>query len=292
MRSQVKMEDERNILLDLRQQYYSKVFCVMEIVKCLQHKELAFITNKGEPKENRLNIRYLFSERYDYLMKHFSATGFFRRNLNIYRSVASFLPNKIPIFSYNLAKRLEEPAYKDFNENYNKYVADYDFLIDFDCKEYGSPADTMNDLSKIKAILDEFSLPYGIWNTSFKGFHFWIEGKWFEKSKTDWLKKRLMLFQEIAYNINGIYNIKGIDLSIFDNKRLAKCPYSFVGDGSICIPLDNLQFEQFFKNPQIVEVNNVLKTVFIKGRGLLIRNQNFTDKELMENTRQFVREFK
>jgi hypothetical protein len=280
------IEQDKEKILTSKKEYYSKVFACLEMVKCLQHHETAFITAKGEPKETRLNIRYLFSERYDYLMKHFEAMGFFRRNLNVYRSVASFLPNKIPIFSYNLAKRLEEPAYKDFNENYNKYVADYDFLLDVDCKN----SDALKDVAKIKEILDEFHLPYGVWTTSYKGFHFWIDGRWFEKSKTDWLKKRLMLFQEIAYNLQGIYNLQALDISIFDNKRLAKCPYSFVGDGAIALPLTDEQFNNF--NPEIVSSDYVLKNVMIKNRGLLVRNLDLSEEQLRENIAKFVKEFK
>jgi hypothetical protein len=278
-----------NDILEKRKSWY-QTFVILEMVKCLQHHETAFITAKEE-KKSRLNIRYLFSERMDYLNMHFKATNFFNRNLNIYKSLASFLPNKIPIFSYNLGKRLEEPAYKDFNENYQKYCENYSFLIDFDCKEYINYADALKDAKKIKEILDEFNLPFSLCASSFKGFHFHIEGRFFPKdNRKDWLKKRLMLFQEIAYNLQGIYNIKGIDLSIFDAKRIHALPYSMKGDGAVVLPLSDEQFNNF--KPEMVSSDYVLKNVFIKNRGLLIRNLDLSEEQLRENVAKFVKEFK
>jgi hypothetical protein len=294
-----KSEIEKNLpqipkeqILKYRAYWYQRVFCTMECVKNLHNKETAFLTNKGET-EGFLNVRYLYASSYDMFQKHITELDFLNRNINVYRSVATMSPNSIPVSSYNLIRRVEEPAYQEFSKNYKSYVENYDMIFDIDFKGYENISQAYYDVKKIKDLFEEFKLPYGIWNTSFKGVHFFIDGKYFKKEEENWLDARLKLFQEIAHNIKGIYSLKGLDLSIFDAKRIAKLPYSFVGDGSICLPLDNTQFEEFFVNPlKTVGFRYVMNLIHIKNRGLLIRNQDLSEEILKENVAKFVETFK
>jgi hypothetical protein len=262
----------------------------MEIAKCLHHRELAFLTAKGE--EKRLNVRYLYGASYDIFQKHIQALNFLDKNINMYRSVATLKPNAIPVAPYNLIRRLEDMEYQELNQNYEQYVEDYDFLLDFDGKEYTQPNKMYFDAKNIKKIFDDFSLPYGVWNSSLKGIHFWIDGRYFPKETEDWLKKRCALFQSIANNIKGIYAIDGLDTGIFDMKRLCKAPYSFISDGSICLPMDDKQFEEFFASPErVAGYRQVMAKVFIKNRGLLVRNLHLSEEQLKKNCERFVKEF-
>lgn len=289
----------QEIFLAQRRMYYSRIFVGLELVKALgegnETRELAFITAKEET--NKLNCRYLFATKYDLFKMHIEELKFLDKNINLYRSLATFSKDVIKPFSYNLKNRLEQPEYKEFNENYEKYVENYSLCLDFDFKKYPNRDFAYKDAKQIKSILEDFKLPYGVWNSSFNGLHFFIDGKWFKKEKgDDWFGKRLDLFHEISYNLKGIYAIGdengGIDCSIFDSKRISKLPYSVVGDQSVCTPLDDLQFEKFFREPEIVSIPRVLREITLKNRGLLIRNLELGEEKLKENVQNFVKEFK
>lgn len=289
------------IFLAVRRQYYSRIFVGLELVKALgegtEARELAFITAKESDPASRLNCRYLFATKYDLFKMHIEELKFLDKNINLYRSLASFSKDVIKPFSYNLKNRLEQPEYKEFNENYEKYVENYSLCLDFDFKKYPNLDFAYKDAKQIKSILEDFSCPFGLWNSSYKGLHFFIDGKYFKKERgDDWLNKRLDLFHEISYNIKGIYAIgdetRGIDCSIFDSKRISKLPYSVVGDGSVCTPLTDEMFEKFFREPESVSIPRVLREVTLKNRGLLIRNLELGEEKLKENVSNFVREFK
>lgn len=287
----------REIILGQRRSWYQRVYIGLELVKVLKNKELAFITDKTDKDIGRLNVRYLLATKYDLFKMHIEELNFLDKNINLYRSLASFKDKALSVFSYNLKNRLQQTEYKEFNDNYDAYVENYDMVLDIDGKGYPNREIFYRDAKELKKVLDDFQLPYGVWNSSFNGLHFFIDGKWFKKEKgDDWFGKRLDLFHEISYNLKGIYAIGddkcGLDCSIWDNKRVAKLPYSYVGDGSICLPLTDEQFHQFFKNQETVTMSNVLKDVQIKERGLLIRNLELDEETLKENVNNFVKEFK
>lgn len=281
-------QEQRESLMRQRAYWYQRVFCIFELIKNLQGRETAFITNKGET-ENFLNVRYLYSASYDIFRKHIESLKFLDKNINVYRSVASVYG--IPVSSYNLIRRKEEEEYKFFDKNFDSHVTEYDLLLDLDFKECSTPSEAYYQAKKVKDLLDSYKLPYGVWSTSLKGFHFWISGKYFQKENEDWLKKRLSLFQTLAYNIKGIYDVKCLDTSIFDSKRLSKAPYSFVGDGSVCLPLDDKQFQDFFIDAEKVSgFRHVINIVHIKDRGLMLRNQDLSEEELRQNCLKFVKD--
>jgi hypothetical protein len=291
----------QEIFLAQRQIYYSRIFVGLELVKALgegsETRELAFITAKESDPSSRLNVRYLFAIKYDLFKMHIEELKFLDKNINLYRSLATFSKDIIKPFSYNLKNRLEQPEYKELNDHYENYCENYSFLIDFDFKKYSNLDFAYKDAKQIKSIFEDFKIPYGVWNTSYKGLHFFIDGKYFPKERgDDWLNKRLDLFHEISYNMKGIYAIgdeeRGIDTSIFDSKRISKLPYSVVGDGSVCCPLSDEQFEKFFSDPEIVSIPRVLREVTLKNRGLLIRNLELGEEKLKENVKNFVKEFK
>jgi hypothetical protein len=64
-------------------------------------------------------------------------------------------------------------------------------------------------------------------------------------------------------------------------------PYSF-DTGNIALPLDDTQFQNF--NPEMVKMENVLKQVKIKNRGLLLRTHNLSKEELIENVNHFLKQ--
>lgn len=276
-------EEERKKLLEERQKWYNFVPVEFEIVKVLHNRELCFLTPKTE--KIKKVVRYLICFKVDFLRKHCDWINFDKNLINVYHSTAQFKEGSVPIFSYNLSQRTSDEAYKDFNENYEKYVKSYGFFIDIDGHDNKN---FYEEAKELKKIFDEFHLPYYILNSSDKGFHFCIEPKYMPEME---INKLLETIYNVIYNLKGIYNLKTIDTSIADLKRVQKCPYSFVcPSGVIALPLTDEQFNSF--TPEIVSVKNVLKNVKIMNRGLIVRNLNLGEEQLKKNVLAFIENYK
>lgn len=270
----------REQILAERKEWYSKTYVQFEMIKCLAHRELCFLSLKSEEKKKA--VRYLLALNLSYLQKHFNWFNFYDALINVYNSVAVL--KDVPVFSYNLSERKKEPAYIEFDKNYANYVIGYDFFWDIDGKENFELCH--QEAKELKKIFDEYSLPYYIINSSKKGFHFVIEAKYIPEMD---IHKLLETLNEIVYNMVGIYDFKTIDKSIIDLKRVKKTPYGFSCDNSICLPLSDEMFANF--KAEDVEMKSVLQNIQIKNRGLLTRNQNLSLEELKNNVSKFFKDF-
>jgi hypothetical protein len=268
--------------IDKKKEYYSNTFVLFEMVKALKHRELAMLNHRIDIE--RKNIRYLLAFNIDYLKKHFKRFDFDKSLTNLYMSVSLFNQN-VPVFSYNLKERRKDEKYQEFNKNYKKYVKGYNLFIDIDSDWDWKTA--LKETLQIKELFDEYKLPYFILNSSFKGFHIHIPAEYMPEMEIDEL---LIKINEVVYNIKGIYDIKSIDMSIFDLKRICKLPYSYVQDGSICLPLSDKQLASF--HPNLVKMENVMKNIKLKERGLLLRTHNLSFEELKINVSKFIEDFK
>lgn len=273
---------EKEQILKERQIWYNFSPALYEIVKCLKNRELCFLSDKSE--KNKKAVRYLLGFSVEYFKKHLNWINMEKSLLNIYHSVALLKPT-VPIFSYNLSERKNDPKYIEFNENYDKYVQKYNFFIDIDGKENFDLA--LEETKQIKKIYDEYKVPYYILNSSLNGFHVVIPAYYMPDMD---IFKLLENLNNILYNLIGIHSFKMVDLTIVDLKRVCKCPYSFVCDGSIVLPLNDEQLYNF--NRELVLMNNVLLGIKIKNRGLLIREHNLTEKQLKENVLKFIEDYK
>jgi len=270
---------DKEKILELRKKWMSQVFVRLEIVKALNGHELSFISAKGE--EKKLAIRYLFARSIEYLDKHTAWANFDKKLLNMYMSVVTL--KNIPIFSYNLEKRLSDEKYKEFNKNYQNYVINSDFFVDMDGKEDFETC--LKETKELKKILEEYRVPYWIMNSSLKGFHFHIP----QQFMPDFNENSLKLIGEVMHNLKGVHSFTCLDDSICDLKRLCKVPLSSVCDGSVCLPLTDAQVENF--RPENVEIENVLRTITIKNRGLLLRDYGLDSSVLKENTKKFLADY-
>lgn len=266
-----------------RNHWYSQKYILFEVVKCLKNRELAFLTHKTENTEFKRMIRYLIAFNLEYLDKHFKRFDFDKSLVNAYHSVA--LLKEIPVFSYNLKNRKEEDKYKNFNEDYDQHVIGYNIFIDIDGKEDFNTA--YDNAKQIKKLFDEFKVPYYVLNSSFKGFHFHIPAEYMPKME---IYELLETLNNVIYNLKGIYTLKCLDDSIVDLKRICKVPYSYVNDGSICLPLTDFQFDNY--KPENVTCSYVLKNIMIKERGLLLRDWGLNQEELKKNVVKLIHEFK
>ncbi len=264
------MEDEANSHKKLhaetqrRKTWYTSRFLQFELVKQLNHREMAFLKSKVD-RETELNThsgeRGFKAFAIEYLEKHFAAYKFHKKNWDLYYSVASF--SYIPTFSYYPAQRKEQRK-EFFGSTFEEYWTGYDFVIDVDAENLTK---AHKAATKIKKIYDEFDLPYSLRFSGTQGFHFVIE---YEDIFPKILKlpKCVERARVMANNIKEIENIKDIDVKIYQKERLLKLPYSICG-GNVALPLTDQQFERF--TPEIVKIENVLKTCQIKNRGTLIR---------------------
>lgn len=272
-------------ILEERKKWYSQVAVKFELVKQLKSgeftKELTILDDKS--LEKRRHTRYLYATSVAYLEKHFERFEVLKILRNLYHSVANL--KNMPIFSYNLVERRHTPEYEAFNKSYQDYVRSYDFFMDFDGKENFEKC--YQELLKTKKIFDDYKLPYYIVSSSFTGFHLCIEAKYLPPFD---LKTSLEQINNVVYNLKGIYELECLDLSVGDIKRVKKLPYSAVCDGSVCLPLDDVQVSNF--KPDMIEINNVLKTIQIKNRGLLVRTWGLNEEQLLKNNMvKFLRDF-
>jgi hypothetical protein len=275
MPEKVKMERER---------WYSQTYVLFEMIKAAKNKEIAFLMDKAVPRNERRTIRYTVAKQIDYLKQHFEAFGFFSKNYNLYHSVADLRP--IPIFTYNLKQRTKTPEWIDFNKRFNEWVVGFDLFIDFDGGEKGEKTViALDEMRQVKAMLDADKVPYYVLNSSTRGFHI--------KIPREYMPKYGDVEQEIAVNLDfirkfkAIYLFDTIDPTIVDMKRIAKLPYSYVGqDGSICLPLSDMDVMHF--RPENVLMGNVLRIVRIKERGLLVRTHGLGYEALRQNTKAFI----
>lgn len=270
----------REQILEERKKWYNLVYVQFEIIKCLHHRELCFLSAKSE--EKKYPVRYLIAFSRPYLLKHFERFGFLKNLINMYHSVAVL--KDIPVFSYNPKKRKEAYEYKEFNENYDKYVIGYNLFFDFDGKENFPKC--LEEVKQLKDILSEYKLPIYILNSSFTGIHICIEAKYMPSYP---INELLEILNNVAYNIRGIYSLETLDTSIIDLKRVQKLPFSYECSGAICLPLSDEMLKNF--TPEMVKMKNVLHTIMIKNRGLLTRTWGLSFSELQANVLKFLNDF-
>lgn len=274
-------ENEREKYYRLRNEYYSKVYILWELVKGLKDKELGILASKQSGKH--LAIRYILCFSLDYWEKHNKRFGIVYDDFNLYCSIATF--NKhVPVFSYNMQERKQDPAYINFNENFLNYVKSFDLFLDFDGKD--NPKQAYENCAVVKTLFDEYKLPYFIHNSSLTGFHLIIPSNYMPNIEPMTL---LIKFNEIVLNLKKIYMLDALDTGVQDIKRLRKISYGLVGDGAVVLPLSDLQFNNF--KTEMVTIENVLNNTHLKERGLLIRTWNLSEEQLKLNVIKFIKDF-
>lgn len=276
----MELEREKEKLLENKRIWYSRIFVLFEIVKCLKNRELSFIAKKEESGIKR--ARYFIAQTIEFLKKHFDRVEFDKSLANIYQSVAQL--KDIPVFSYNFRKRTKSEEWNEFNKNFEKHVIGYDFFLDFDGKKNFERCH--KETQEMKEVFDEYKIPYWIMNSSSNGFHIHIPAEYMPEKE---IKQSLEELNLVLKNIKLIYDFETLDEMVIDMKRICKVPYSFVDDGTVCLPLTDSQIKLFDKKR--VEAIEVLRTIKIKDRGVLLRTHNLSDDKLKENVKNFLEEF-
>lgn len=264
-----------------RHYFYSRKDICYEIIKLSKFKEMVFI----DKERARLPVRNMFIYTYDMLKEHFSQFRFFNSpTYNMYLSCAYF--KNTPPFSFLPEKRREQMnAWSGVKQEpqYKNHWAGYDFFMDFDSVKEDSIDDAYKDMRKMKAVFDQYQVPYILTFSGGKGYHLRIPYKFLPQS----LGLQIVQFCKIlGENIKNKLELDTLDIGIFDDRRVFKAPYSY-DRGNVCLPLDDEQAENF--NISDMKVTNVLQKIKIFNRGDLMRHTNFSLEKQREHFLEFWR---
>ncbi len=269
---------KKSELLEQQHNYYSKNYILFEIIKNLNHREFALLNSKLE--EKHVATRFLYASSLKYLQMHLKELGVSRgeKLINLYRSNAHLKPNSIPVSTYNLKKRTQDKNYQEFNKRFIEFTDGFDFIIDIDAKTIQR---SYKIAKKIKKFFDDYELPYYLQFSGTRGFHIIIP--------CVFIHTKDIKVYEIGLNaLITTFDFKDeIDISTLNPKGLIKVSYSF-DSGNIALPLDDDQFKNF--DIQMVKLENVLKNIQIKNRGLLIRTHNLSKEKLIKNVDSFLKQ--
>jgi len=249
---------EKEELEKLRQIWYSHSNIKFELVRFLKDRE--FVTIHTE--EDFKTLRCLKANAIKYLDIIFDIYKILTKPYNFYGSLARF--KDYPNFSYN--NKLKKVQQQNFNMDFEKKIYEFDLLIDIDNKDIMKAYDSAK---KVKEIFDLYKFPYSLKASGNKGFHFEVEFETFpeELKKMSFSDISIML-KTFAENFRAINEIKDIDLTVFDLRRVNKAPYSVVlPTYNIALPLTDTQFENF--TPELIHISNCIKdlpTYYKRGR--------------------------
>lgn len=284
------------MIVTSREQYYSQPYVLYNLIPQLRYK---YLSCRKVPKSKKKAVltRYYLGYSIQLLQQSLQKLGVLKdQSTKIYFDLSYWKDEKgnTPLFDFDSKKRKEDK--KRFNEEFNKCFVGYDFAIDIDSESINK---AHRDTQKIKNLLDEYKLPYSLKFSGGRGFHFLIEDKWFNpKMKA---KNKVVLFGNMARVIMHTCGLKShdkggtFDDSIYDDRRIFKLAYSLQYKNNkeyVCLPLSDEQFEGF--KLEHMELMNVMNPRYCKlyKRGLLTRDYGLIEKELKDNVKRFVKQFR
>jgi hypothetical protein len=277
--------NQKHITIACRKFWYNRVYVDLEFIKTLKNRELCLLSSK-EDKESKIKYRQLLCQTYNIWKIIRESLKFDESLVNLYHSVATF--SHIPVSTFDRMARIESPEYMDFNENYDKYMTGYDFLVDLDGKDF---IDAYNQAKKVKFLFDKYKLGYYMVNSSLTGFHLVVPNEYTDDSIS--VVSKNIAFGNLASWIQDKYQLEGLDKSIYDARRVKKVPYSYnCGDDSIVLPLDDKNFNEdlVVHQHKFLKYSHVKSLIHIMNRGLLTRTWGLTKEQLQDNFRKFRKE--
>lgn len=221
----------------MRKRWYQTENVVFNIIESLKYRETCFYRKRDKDK---CMIRLLKCNAIIYLIKNFERYHFFNEPFNMYQSIGIY-PN-MPMFSFIIKTKQEQ--HEQFWNNIKTYNKGYDFFLDIDNPDLRL---AYSIATKTKEIFDRFKVPYSLIFSGKKGFHFIVKYNDFPESlKSKNYLELINLFQDFAYQLSTKENLFDVDLTIYDDKRICKTPYSVVyPDYLIALPLSDEQFNDF-----------------------------------------------
>jgi hypothetical protein len=241
--------------------YYAKGEILFEMVKLMKGREVVFLGEDGA-------VRNIKAHNLGYLQSNMNAFNFFNKRYNLYISVAAY--NNLPLMSYDPMQRSDQR--KAFNDNFQDYLIDYDFFMDFDAKDFDHIKDAQSDCIIIHNILKDNGIYHNIMFSGNKGFHLVVPGQYIDMK----IDKRISCFKRLVARLCLIYNLKTPDKTVYDYRRIRKVPYSMdIKSGKIVLPLDDAQLHGFNADVVTPELYDFSR---FRNRGLInLGGQNKLD---------------
>lgn len=275
------MLKQKNQVRGLYKKYYSDKSVLYELVKLMKGRESS-VLGVGFPPVRCMKIHSI-----NFLESNFKAFNFWSRVYNIYTSIAKL--EDMPTFSY--APPIRKKQQIMFNREFDNYVVGYDAPFDFDCDKDKIGTDdfddmaTMWDMKEVMAILDEYQVPYYV-KCSGRGFHLEIPSEVMKLYCKD-INQIPQTVGFMAKTLKGLLDLKTLDDSIYDSRRIWKTPYSLdVKSGNVALPLNKTQIDNF--SWDMVKVDTVLRDG-VRGRGLILFNDGTTE-EMKKSITSFMNE--
>lgn len=214
--------------------HYSRQEILYEIVKYANSRELSFL---GDGR-----VRGVMAHKVSYLLRNFKAFDFGKKLYNVYFTVAKI--RNLGALSFAPPERKKQ--LKELTEKFNLIAYEYDLVLDFDAKEGHNKA--YSQCRELKEYFDCDGIEYFL-KFSGSGFHIVIPH--YEVSKINPMekfdfKKRVEFCKEFAQRCKDIFALDTLDDSIYDMRRLWKCPYTLdIKTGNVAMPLTDTEFNNF-----------------------------------------------
>lgn len=255
--------------------WYDKGYILFEICKQLQHKYLSFRFNGSY---SRYYMGHCIELLKDSLVRHNCG----KVPLKLYMDLA-YWKTKMQVFSFNT--KIRSVQKETFNDTFEQYMVGYDFAIDIDNKK--NIMKSWEDANIIKKLFDYKQIPYSIKFSGSRGFHFLIPYRYVSKRYK--VINLPDLFSDVVRGIVNEFNLKNVDETIYDSRRVLKLAYSVDGN-NVVLPLTDEQFDNFDLHK--VSVPYVLTNVKLFKRGLLTRKHGLNERELSKSFNKMIVKYK
>lgn len=207
--------------------WYRSPAVLYKISRRLVGRELTFL---GKP-----TVRCLKAHTSHFLKRHLDTYDIYKNKFMLYHSIAHL--RNMPFMSYNFASRKLQSA--EFFKNYDYYVVNYDFVIDFDSDDV---MESYNDMMLVHHLFMKMEIEHEVVFSGKKGFHLEVKNIPF----FDDLQSRIDYYRKIALYLRETYSLDTIDLDIYDQVRIWKAPYSIDSrTGLVVLPLKQEELDDF-----------------------------------------------
>lgn len=286
--SQIHTDDEiidaSDISQDVKDEinpWYSNQMVLWELASQLRYRYLSIRKPKplapGQKIRKFTLVRYLLGWKPELIISSVEKYGGFKNGNKYYFDLATWT-NEMPMFSYEPSQRNSQKI--DFDNNWQKFYVTYDFAIDLDALDK-NPMTAHAEAALIKQLFDTNKIPYSVRFSGSKGFHFLIPAQYLPKRVKPMNLPRKC--HDVAEWLIMRFNLKNVDATIYDHRRILKLAYSCDGN-KVCLPLDDIQFKNF--KVEDMTIQNVLRNVKIFKRGTLLRTHGLPEKQLCANVQK------
>ena len=242
--------------MERREKWYNRVEVIYELVKCMGARESALL-GKANP------VRCMKIHNIEAMKSNFNAFHFLERPYNLYISLAKL--NGMPCFCYRPDERKKQQQV--FNDEFTRYLYGYDWGNDFDNK--GNFNKLKKEVFVFVEVLREFKVTHYI-KSSGNGLHVivpWeVIAPFYDLPREN--EELIQDLEDMGMRMKDIYTLPLLDTSVYQLRRIWKCPYSFdIKSGNIALPIS---YEELKKAKEGFNSCENAAKLDIRNRGLMV----------------------